>query len=242
MNKEAWFEYKGINSLDMGLRIVNNIHFPSPEADIEFIEVLGRDGELAVDNQRLKGVKFPIPVRLKPNISVNNAATMISEWLKSDISWHPLRFSGSPEHEYIAICYEQFDIQETLKQYGKTVITFRLKPYKRRTDTRIVALASGDRIFNPEKRISKPLIYIEGNGDITFKNNGSDWLILRGVDGSITVDSEVMSVYKGDRPQFGKMVSTLTPMFPVFQPGGNKITWSGNITKLEIDPRWEAIV
>lgn len=241
MNK-AWFEYKGINSLDMNLRIVNNIIFPSPEADIEFVEVVGRDGELAVDNQRLKGVNFPIPVRLKPNVSVSSAATRISEWLKGDIGWHPLRFSGSPEYEYSAICYEQFNIQETLKRYGKTVITFRLKPYKRRTDKRVFTLTNGDKIYNPEKRISKPRICIEGNGDIAFQNNGMDWLLLLGVDGSITVDSEMMSVYKGDRNQFDKMISTLSPMFPALEPGGNKITWTGNVSKIEIDPRWGAVM
>ena len=61
----ASFEYKGVNSLDMYMRIRNEIVFTSPEADVDFIEVLGRDGELAIDNERLKGVPFSIPVTLK---------------------------------------------------------------------------------------------------------------------------------------------------------------------------------
>lgn len=243
MNK-AWFEYKGINSLDMHLRIVNDIAFPSPEADIELIEVLGEDGEVAIDNERLKGVNFPIPVQLRlPNdLDVNAMATKISNWLKSDIGWYPLRFSGSKDYEYIAICYEQFNIQETLKQFGKTVINFRLKPYKRRINKQIFQLSNGMAIMNKETRISKPLINIEGSGDIILKNNGVDWLVLRSIDGSIAIDSEIMSVYQGDRPQFDKMGSNLRPLFPMLSPGENKITWTGNITKLEIDPRWEAII
>lgn len=241
---DGWFEYKGINSLSMHLKIVNDISFPSPEADIEFIEVLGRDGELAVDNERLKGVNFPIPVQLKPpkGIDVNIMATKISEWLKSDTGWYPLRFSGLKGYEYIAMCYEQFDIQETLKQYGKTVINFRLKPYKRRIDSNSVEITNGMSLYNREIRASKPLIKIEGSGDISLKNNGKEWLELRSIDGSITVDSEMMSVYKGTRPQFGKMISTLTPMFPLLNHGENTITWKGNVTKIEIEPRWEAII
>lgn len=241
-----YFEYKGINSLAMHLRIENSISFPSPEADISLIEVLGRDGELAVNNNRLKGVSFPIPVKLKlpSNIDVNTQATKISEWLKNDIGWHPLRFSGSPDYEYIAICYEQFDIKETLKNYGKTVINFRLKPYKRRIDSRVIEVTNGTAIVNPEKRTSKPLIYIEGNGDAIIKNNGKDWLIINkngGIEDSITIDSDLMSAYKDNINQFDKMYGELTPLFPVLACGDNAITWTGNITKMIIEPRWEAI-
>lgn len=235
----GWFEYKGINSRDMYLRIVNDISFPSPEADIEFIEVLGKDGELAVDNERLKGIDFRIPVqlRLPQNLDINTVAMEINEWLKTDIGWHPLRFCGFPKHEYTAICYEQFDIQETLRRFGRTVITFRLKPYKKKINSRMIELKNGTTLISNSNRTSKPFIKIEGTGDISLKNNGVDWLILRNVDESIIIDSEMMSVYKGDRPQFDKMNGTLRPLFPLMTPGRNKITWEGNVTKVEIDPR-----
>lgn len=241
---KAWFEYKGVNSLDMHLRILNDISFSSPEADVELIEVLGRDGDLAIDNQRLKGTSFSIPVilQLPSHLTVNDVATKISEWLKNDIGWYPLRFSGSSEYEYIALCYEQFDIAETLKQYGRTVITFRLKPYKRKKDVYRTEIKNGGVLVNQEKRASKPLIYVEGTGDIDFQKNGTDWLKLTSIDEFIHVDSEAMSVYRNvGEPQFNKMNSTLTPMFPILESGENKITWSGNVTKIEIDPRWEAV-
>lgn len=238
----AWFEYKGVNSLDMYLYIENDISFPSPEADVEFIEVLGRDGEVATDNNRLKGVNFSIPVRLKlpPSTSVNYQATKISEWLKGNVGWFPLKFSGSEEYEYIAICYEQFDVRETLRNYGRTVINFRLKPYKRKVDTRPFQISNGQSLVNPNSRTAKPLIHIEGMGDVSFKNNGQDWLILEGVDREITVDSELGSVYRGNHPQYNKMID-IEPMFPLLYEGNNEITWTGNLTKVIIDPRWEAI-
>lgn len=239
----AYFEYKGINSLDMHLRIRNEISFPSPEADIEFIEVLGRDGELAIDNDRLKGVNFPIPVTLNTpsDKTVEEVATDISNWLKNDIGWHPLSFSGSPKYEYVALCYEQFDIAETLKNYGKTVITFRLKPYKRFKEEETIVLTNGQMLNNPSKRASKPLIYIEGDGDITLKNNDVDWLVLTNVDENITIDSESMSVFKGILPRFPKMKSHLKPLFPILWSGDNEISWTGDVTKVEITPRFEVV-
>ena len=239
----AYFEYKGISSLDMHLRILNEISFPSPEADIEFVEIMGKDGELAIDNERLKGVNFPIPVVLKtPNDkTVEETATEISNWLKNDIGWYPLRFSGSPNYEYIAMCYEQFNIEETLRQFGKTVITFRLKPYKRFRDDKSIILSNGQTIVNKGTRVAKPLIRIEGHGDITLTNNGKDWLMLTGVDGHITVDSESMNVYRSNVVQFTKMKAHLKPLFPVLNIGNNKIEWTGNVTKIELTPRTEVV-
>lgn len=239
----AYFEYKGINSLDKHIRIRNDISFSSPEADIEFVEIMGRDGELAVDNDRLKGVNFPIPITLNlpANKTVEEVATDISNWLKGDIGWYPLQFSGSPKYEYIAMCYEQFDIAETLKTFGRTVITFRLKPYKRLRDDEAINVSNGETLINPNARASKPLIYIEGDGDVTLKNNGKDWLALTNVDGNITVDSESMSVYRGVIPYFPKMKSHLKPLFPILESGPNEISWTGDVTKLEITPRFEVV-
>src|SRR5690625_3693087 len=221
----AYFEYKGISSLDMHLRILNEISFPSPEADIEFIEIMGKDGELAIDNERLKGVNFPIPVILKTpsDKTVEEVATEISNWLKNDIGWYPLRFSGSQDYEYIAMCYEQFDIEETLKRFGKTVITFRLKPYKRFRDDKSIILSNGQTIVNKGTRVAKPLIRIEGHGDITLTNNGKDWLVLPGVDGHITVESESMNVYRSNVVKFTKIKCNYKPMYTVFNMYKNRI-------------------
>lgn len=240
----AWFEYKGINSRDMHLYIDNDIVFPSPEADIEFIDIQGRDGSLAVDNKRLKDVSFPIPVRihLPGDKTVEQISTDLSEWLKNDISWGTLKFSGSPEYEYQAIFYEQFDVKQTLINYGKTVLVFRMKPYKKRGDSSVVSVSQGKDLSNPERRTAKPLINIKGIGNITLKNNGKDWLILSNVDGELIVDSQIQSVYKGVTPHFDKMNSNLYPLFPVLTSGKNVITWTGNVTELTITPRWEAVV
>lgn len=241
---KAYFKYKGVSSLDMHLQIENDISFTSPEADVDMVEVLGRDGELLVDNKRLKGTTFSIPVRIWTNdgTTVNEVATNISNWLKSDIGWHELEFSGSPDYVYTATMVDEFDIQETLKNFGRTVITFRMKPYKRKAGVIQETILSGQTLINEESRDAKPLIYIEGTGDITLQKNGEDWLRLKGVDEFIYIDSEMMSVYKHrSLPQFNKMDSTLKPMFPHLTVGENTITWTGNVAKVEINPRWEAI-
>lgn len=241
---KSFFEYNEQNSLDYYLTILNDVSFPSPESDIEFVEVLGRDGDVAIDNQRLKGVDISLPVALMPpdHISTSDLATKVAEWLKNDVGWHTLRLSSVDGYEYTAMLQAGFDVEQTLRQFGRTVLTFRVKPYKRSISQSGVTFTSSTTLINPEKRKAKPLIEVQGEGDITIQNNGSDWLVLKAVDGRLTVDSELMSVYKDNLPQFDKMASHLRPLFPVLHEGNNALTATGNITSIAITPRWEAIV
>lgn len=240
----AYFEYNGKKSSDFGLRIENRISFTSPEADVEFVEVLGKDGDVAIDHKRLKGFDFPIAVRLKTpaDKTVDQVATEISNWLKSDIGWKPFLFSGSPDYEYTAMIHQAFDIQENLKRYGSAVITFRMKPHKIIRGQREVTVENGDTLTNEGMTPSKPLIRIDGSGDITLQNNGKDWLKVVDVVNYIKVDSEAMLVYREiNNPQNKKFNATLEPMFPILHEGDNTITWTGTVDSVKIETRWGAI-
>lgn len=234
--------YKGKRSSDFGLRIYNEMVYVSPEADIEFVSVLGKDGELAIDNKRFKSGKLEFPVKLElTDQTVAEATHDISNWLKSDIGWYELYYSEIPEYIFEAMFFESFSVNQTLKNRGKTVLNFKLKPKKYLISSQDIVLEMGTTLFNPEEKISRPLIYIEGSGNITLQNNGEDWLKLRSVDGHITIDSDLMSIYKNDAPQYNKMID-MEPMFPLLYKGNNKITWSGSVNKITIQPRWEAVI
>lgn len=240
----AYFEYNGRKSSEFGLRIENNISFTSPEADIEFVEVLGKDGELAIDNNRFKGFDFSVPVRLYAPVgkTVDEVATEISNWLKTDIGWKPFYFSGSPDYEYVAMVHQSFSITENLKRNGQAVIPFKMKPYKFLKGQGTITLTNGQTLTNEGFRASQPMIRVDGTGDITLQNNGQDWLKLTDVVNYIKVDSEAMSVYREiGNPMFTKMYSTLEPMFPILEVGDNTITWEGTVDSVEIEPRWESI-
>lgn len=239
---DAWFEYNGRKSTEFGIRIENDISYPSPEADVEELEIIGRDGTLYIDNERLKSMPFPIPIRVdvEDGKTLNQMSSAISGWLKGDIGLHPFRLSTEPDKEYKAIILDGFNISETIKTFGRTVITFKLEPAKM-VDAEPIMATNGMVIQNEYNKSSKPIIHIIGTGNIEVKNNGKEWLKLRSVDDNITIDSETKSVYRADRPQYKKMVDLNEGSFPLLNPGDNKITWTGNIEAMEIQPRWEMI-
>lgn len=241
----AYFEYNGKKSSDFGIRIQTGIKYPSPEADVERVEAVGRDGDLIVDNERMKSMSFPIPIRIdaEKGGALIDLASEINGWLKSDLGFHPLILSTQPDFYYNAIIIDGFEIEETLKEFGRTVVKFELDPYKRAVDPEKITVENGDVISNPENRIAKPIVHVTGTGDIDIKNNGEDWLSLRSVDTEITVDSELKSVYREERPQYNKMVDLNEGSFPLLEPGDNKLTWTGaaGITGIEVEPQWERL-
>lgn len=79
-----------------------------------------------------------------------------------------------------------------------------------------------------------PYIKITGSGGITlYVNNRAH--TFKDVNEYIEIDGEIMNAYKGDLLQNSKMVTTL---FPKLVAGANNISWAGNVTKVEIIPRW----
>lgn len=249
MENRTSFIYNGQDSRDFYMYIENNVSFPSPEADIEFVEVAGRDGELVIDNERLKGVDFSLPVIIRPPIGVRIAdlASQITSWLKADFGWHELILGTGSEYEYVALPQHSFDIQRTIMNYGRTVLHFRLKPYKyvRNRQEIIANTVAGEvfTIYNPEVIPSEPRITVYGTGDIDLINdNYGYWFRLKGLDNQITIDSEMKTAYKYRTPQYGMF----NPVrgFPLISPGVNEIKWegTGRLNFMKIEPNWRAFI
>ena len=61
---------------------------------------------------------------------------------------------------------------------------------------------------------------------------------LEGVSGSITLDTPLMEVYSG----ITCLNSSMSGDFPRIVPGMNAVSWSGNVTKIEIRPNWRSVL
>lgn len=242
MDKQVSFTFNGYSSKDFYMYIENSVSFPTPEQDVTLVEVLGRDGDLVIDNQRLKSVDFPVPVIVRPpsHVRLDDLATDIARWLKSELKWSPLMFGSRPQYEYEAMITSSFDIERTIMNHGRTVLTFRLKPHKQRVGQTGQEIKNGGRLFNREIEPSLPLIEIKGSGQMKLFNNGKLWLNLQDVQDEITIDSELMSVYEGSRPAYLRVVDSNE--FPKLESGVNVITWEGGVSSVTIHPRWRAVI
>lgn len=97
----------------------------------------------------------------------------------------------------------------------------------------VVTFTSSGSILNLGTKPSKPIIKIFGSGNITLTINGVNYQ-LTGVESYITIDSERPEVYKDNLKQGRKLVGG----FPTLSVGRNEISWSGNVTRVEVIGNW----
>ena len=88
-------------------------------------------------------------------------------------------------------------------------------------------------LINPGSVYSEPTITVYGSGEITLMV-GTQIVELTDIEDSITLNTSLMEAYKGDLG----MNSCMSGEFPVLKPGANAISWSGNVTKVEVQPNW----
>ncbi|MBP1040362.1 hypothetical protein I6N95_04975 [Vagococcus sp. BWB3-3] len=233
-------EYAGRNAKEFYLKFTSEFDLTSAAQDIVLVEVSGIDGDLAMSNDRLKGVSrsFPCEIRLPPGKRIEEESQRITDWLRTGPEkWHDFKYAGDTKYVYKAKHIEEYSVQRLLSRMGRCVLVFRFKPIKYLiSGMQPLIVANGQTINNTENTIAKPLITITGSGNITV-NIGKSKLQLVGVDKGIVIDSQSKSVYSldGQRPQWGQMVDI--GGFPVIELGNQVITWTGNVTEMKIVPR-----
>lgn len=212
----------------------------SPEYDLTLEEIPGVDGDVATDNKRYKGVTRPMPVFVEPGRPLNEVATNVSNWLKTDVGWHDLVFSDNTDYIYKVLIYEQYDIQKTLLQYSRSIINLRLKPYKFfKSGLQEIQLTNGQTINNIGSRPSRPLIKLIGSGDMSL-TIGDETINLQAVDSGIIIDVlvDIAVNINGITPEWDKVYMYPFPKIPV---GESTISWIG-AESVTLIPRWEALL
>lgn len=234
--KNNWFEFKGIKSTDFGLVMRSGRRPGSPERDIEFEEVPGRNGDLIVDNERFTNFddSYDCALKLPLGTSVEQQAKKIKAWLQSSFKYEKLRDYNDPYYYRMAVCVNRIDIEKTLTQIGFIRVIFNCKPYKySMIGQEQITITGQTMIFNPEEYSSQPFLKVFGNGDISLHINNQT-VNLTDIEDYIVIDSEIQNAYKDTLLQNHKMRS----YFPIFEPGENLISWTGTVTKIEVIPRW----
>ena len=242
MSETIYFEYCGKKSSDFYLKLHNELVFTKPERDISFVEVPGIDGDVAIDNKRLKsvGFSFPVSLTMPSDKDLFLESSNLNSWLDTDLDkyegWGDLLLSYDPGFIYKAIHYSEYDIEHIMHTFGKSVIKFKMKPYKYVESGQLLSeVTNGQTLKNSWNLVAKPYIKITGSGDVKLNIAGQS-LSLHSVDSYIEVDTLYQSVTKANKNEFEKLQ---TFPLPVLNKGNNSIkVVSGNVTKIEIKPRW----
>ena len=205
--------------------------FISPEKDVTFYEIPGRNGEVSVSNNRYKAKEIPINCFIKENFKQNYPALI--DFLYSQDGYGRLENSKEPDIFQKACFVSQIEPNTgAFLKYADFVLTFKVYPQKWLKQGEIaIPIESSLSLINPTHQIAKPLFEVVGTGSITVN---SSVLTLANNTSTTFIDCEIEDCWEGSINRNGDL--TIVGGFPVLTRE-NEITVSG-FTSCKIYPRW----
>lgn len=232
----GYFVYGGKCSKDYGLYISGGGTFNAPERDVELVEVPGRNGSLVLDNGRFKNITVNYPAFIRHKFKDLSGAAR--EWLLQTSGYVRLEDSYNPEYYRLARFGGPLDFDtRVLNRSGECTLAFDCKPQRYLLEGEITIDASGSiQMFNPTPFPALPLIRVYGMSGTLMVGD----VIVRILDipEYIDIDCELMNAYKGMLNCNSKINAQRFPVLPVGQTG---IAYEGNISHVQIKPRWWTI-
>ena len=126
------------------------------------------------------------------------------------------------------------ETESVIKASGVFSVEFIAEPYEYETSATGNYSVKSFTIANKTTTTALPVIKIYGTGTVVLNINGRG-ITITGLTSDITLDSELQEAYTGLTTN---MNSSMNGEFPVLKIGSNTITWTGTVTKVEIDPKW----
>lgn len=147
------------------------------------------------------------------------------------ISW--LTLSNELHRKYKARVANAIEFSQIIRLWRRFIVQFEVQPFGYETQPQNFIATNNSKIFNYGTYESEPKIIVYGAGDITLNINGAG-IILKGVTDKIIIDSEMQNAYNGSV----LMNQNMNGEFPIFKVGENTISWTGNASKVAIEPNW----
>ena len=229
-----WFSWNGVKCTEYGIHVLEQPPVTRPSERVTFTDVPGRSGSLTL----LQGDDVYDDLTLTAVCIISDASNIraIASYLNGS---GKVAFANRTGGFYFARIVNQIPFDKILRgnPHRSFAVNFRCKPFWYQENVpEITVTASGTFITNPGSVYSEPVITVYGSGEITLMV-GMTIVELDGITDSITLDTPLMEAYKGVTSMNGCMSGD----FPTLLPGPNAISWTGNVTKIVIQPNWRQL-
>lgn len=222
--------FKNVVSSDIGIMINRVVVPPSSQEDYQMISIPGRQEPLRSD---LK-TRQPIMITAEATIVEDN---MLRQIYSTFQGVGQLIISTEPDKYYNASA--QVITPDNIVRYmNKITLGFECQPFAYAVDNEPIDLKNeGLNTASIEiggSYYCQPIYQITGSGNITLSVNSASLFTLYNVDGYVTVDTALMMCHKN-----GLHIKS-SGKLPFMSPGTNYLSWSSNVTKMEVtkNERW----
>ena len=214
---------------DYGIYISNRVNIPLSTMEYEDISIIGRDGTLTKEKGYLNR-------EIKVNFNFFNPFSMpkmVRELNTIFSNVEEIFFTDDDEVYYKVKKVILGDVQREVRHYGFFEVTFIVEPFSFHNRVVPITMTNNYTLMNPANYHSLPKLTVYGSGDVTVTVNNTTTK-FNNVEDYITVDSELLETYKDEILQNNKKVGD----YFVFDVGVNKISFTGKVDKIVIEPRW----
>lgn len=231
MTKIIW---KNIDSETIpGLIITNIPPITKPKMKTSITKIDGRDGDI-IEELGYESYTKSIGIGLARNYDIDRV-------MKYFTGAGELIISDESDKVYKAQIIEKIDYEKLIR-FKTAVVKFYTQPYKYLKDEKSIILDINNetslKITNVGLEKSKPIITLEGTGTVEISLNGFNLFkyVFPENETKVVIDSLEEEAYLDNVLKNRNMLGT----FPIFEVGENTISWSGNLTKISIEPksRW----
>jgi phage-related protein len=166
---------------------------------------------------------------------VEKAISSAGRFLMGKKGYRRLETSDDPDHYWMARVKNSPQIAMRLRTLAPFEVGFDCKPQRfvKAGETDISFLENGY-LFNPYGQVALPhiTVYGQGSGILTV---GDCVVEIKSIAGALNLDSETQNAYN----YYGNANMTINaPIFPTLPSGEIPISFSGDLIKVEIMPRW----
>lgn len=232
----SYIKINGTRSDELGLRMLGKLTHNSAKKDIDTVTILGRDGVLLIDNERLEPVDIDLDFTIDDKENLVNKLELISDWL-SFKGWSDCELGWDDKFVYKVTHITDFSIKEMFHNFGQIRLSFLAQPFKYALQgLQANKVTSGTVISNTGNVVAKPLLNVSGDGEMTITINGRT-TYLTNVQEGVVLDSESRQIYYRNESRWGNLVRKSDDDFPYLDKGDNTIEFTG-VTSVEIVPRW----
>ena len=224
--------FNGKDFADFGVHVDESKAFGSPEKDYELVEIMGRNGNLSIYNDRFKDITLPFPCFIRTGF-IEKYRSLLA-YLNSQTGYQRLETDKEPNHFRKALFQGIVDPQTTAFNHGG-FFTVNLLAHPQRFLKSGEIPVSATELWNPTYFDSHPLIRCYGNGSLMI--NSQTITVASNPYEYVDIDCDIMDAFCGAN-NANSYVSFDTDSV-VLRSGTNSITH--DMTKVEITPRWYEI-
>ena len=199
--------FGGVDSSDYGIYITGEAVYNAPEREVEFIDIPGRNGSLAMDKGRYNNITVTYPAGTfgKNQEDFREALSAFRNAILSQKGYQRLEDSYHPEEYRMGVYAAGLEVSPASRgKAGQFDLSFVCKPQRFLSiGDYPIPVDSGDVLQNPTVFDSSPLLEVEGYGHINF--NGYDVNIRNAVVGNIQL---LPRKYRRERENFSNFSDT----------------------------------